>query len=266
MKQLGYEKIAKKYNAKIIVFEQEKLVKIKNFKNKILKSFPVAKILTEVDYIIDMSKMKTHTLALATLGIKNLYGLIPGGLKQRLHNKAHGKKFSEILVDIYQNFKPHLTLMDAIIGMEGEGPASGDPKRANLILASKNTVALDICASQIMGYGAKEIDSTKIAVERKLYPNYEFNLVGMKKLPIIKFKKPKTHMSSSALRSVFKEKPIVCDHDKCIKCGTCAKHCPAKAITLCPFPVINRKKCIRCFCCMEICPVHALSLSGEEFK
>jgi len=261
LKKAGIADIAKKYKARLLVFEQEKLVNIQDKKAKILKKFPVARILKEVDYIIDMPKMKTHTLAHVTLGIKNLYGLIPGGLKQRLHNKAKNEKFSEILVDIYQNFPPQLTILDGIIGMEGHGPASGIPKHVGLILASKNTVALDIAASKIMGFKPEEIHTTRFAIKRKLYPSYNFQLVGLNRLPIIHFKKPWTRKElSKEMISTFKEKPIVCDTTKCIKCGICAKHCPAKAIKLAPYPIIDKKKCIRCFCCMEICPKHALSL------
>jgi len=259
-KETGMDKIAKKYKAKLVIFEQEKLVKIKNPKNKIIKQFPVAKILKEMDYIIDLPKMKTHSLAHATLGIKNLYGLIPGGLKQRLHNKAHGEKFSHILVDIYQNFPPHLTLMDGIIGMEGHGPTSGTKKKANLILASKNTIALDIAASKIMDFKPREIPAIRFAIKRKLYPNYKFNLLGINKLPIIHFRKPWMKITLSRAKRMFKEKPIICDIEKCIKCGACAKHCPVKAIKLKPYPIIDKKKCIRCFCCMEICPTDALQL------
>jgi len=265
LKQTGIAKIAKKYKAKLLVFEQEKLININDKHAKILKRFPVARILKEVDYIIDMPKMKTHTLTHVSLGIKNLYGLIPGGLKQKLHNKAKNENFSEILVDIYQNFPPQLTILDGIMGMEGHGPASGIPKHAGLILASKNTIALDIAASKIMGFKPEEIPTTRFAIKRKLYPNYNFQLVGLNRLPIIHFKKAWTRKElSKEMISIFKEKPIVCDITKCIKCEICAKHCPAKAIKLAPYPTIDRKKCIRCFCCMEICPKHALSLKEKS--
>lgn len=259
-KTSGIEKVAKKYG-KLIIFEQDKLIKINDPSAKILKKFPIAKIVRDVDLIINMPKMKTHSLAKVTLGIKNLYGLIPGGLKQRLHVKALGENFSNIPVDIYQNILPELNILDGILGMEGHGPASGTPKKANLILASKNTVALDIAASTIMEFKPKEIPAIKYAIKRKLYPSYKFELVGMKKLPQIHFRKPTRGKTLSKLRSFFKkEPPIVCDVQKCIKCGKCGDHCPVKAITLHPWPDIDKRKCIRCFCCMEVCPVSALSL------
>jgi uncharacterized protein (DUF362 family) len=262
-KTSGIERVCKKYavNGKPFIFEQNKLMDVRDSKAKILKKFPMSRILKKVDLIINMPKMKTHSLAHVTLGIKNLYGLIPGGLKQRLHTKAGGDRFSEILVDIYQNIKPELNILDGIIGMEGHGPSSGDPKRANLILASRNTVALDIAASSIMDFKPRNIPAIKIAVKRGLYPQYKFELKGMKKLPEIHFRKPRKQTIARKLRRRFREEePIVCDVQKCIKCGTCAKKCPAKAIKLDPYPVIDKRKCIRCFCCMEVCPVHALSL------
>lgn len=263
MKQAGIWKIAKKYvkRGKPTIFEQEKLIKIHDKHAKILKRFKIAKILKEVDYIINMPKMKTHVLTEYTGGIKNLYGVIPGGLKQKLHNKAHGEKnFSNLLVDIYQNIKPQLTIMDGVIGMEGHGPTSGHPKKTGLILASKNTIALDICACKIMVINPKKVYHINYAVKRGLYPEFNFQLVGVKKLPIMHFRKARIEARKEISRRVFEEKPIVCDYEKCIKCGLCSQKCPAHAIRLAPFPIINRKKCIRCFCCMEICPQHALSL------
>ena len=255
------DKVAKKYG-KQIIFEQEKLINIRDKDAKILKKFQIAKIVKDADLIIDMPKLKTHSLTKYTGAIKNLYGLIPGGLKQRTHLKAKGdKKFSKVLVDIYQNVKPELVIMDGVIGMEGEGPTSGNPIKANLILVSKNCVALDIAATKIIDI--KRVYAIKEAIKRKLYPNYKFNLLGLKELPKIRFEKPpenKYRGVQAKLNKMFKERPIVVDETKCVRCGLCARHCPAHAIELKPYPTFDRKKCIRCFCCIEICPNDALSL------
>ena len=252
----------KKYG-KLVIFEREKLVKIRDDKAKVLKNFEIAKIVKDADLVINMPKLKTHTLTRYTGAIKNLYGVIPGGLKQRLHNHAQGeKKFSKMLVDIYQNIKPELTIMDAVIGMDKEGPSAGTPRKVNLILASRNGVSLDIAATRMIGFKPKAIYMIKEAVKRKL-ANYKFNFVGMEKLPEINFRKPTSsiiHKTRKLLGKLFKEKPIVVDRVRCARCGLCAKHCPGKAIKLNMYPEINKKKCIRCFCCIEICPQHALSL------
>jgi len=264
-KASGIDKVAKKYSAikKPLIFEQEKQIKILDRKG-ILKDIEVAKIIKSVDLVIDMPKLKTHVLAKYTGAIKNLYGCVPGGMKQRIHLWAHGeKRFSKVLVDIYQHIKPQLNIMDAVIGMEGEGPTSGDAKKAGLIIASRNAVALDIAATKIIGFNPKKIFMIKEAVKRKLYSGYKFNLVGMKQLPFVKFREPpksKRQNVQGVINKRFREKPIVCNEKLCIKCGTCAKHCPGKAISMKPYPTIDRKKCIRCFCCIEICPEDALGL------
>ncbi|MFW5846955.1 MAG: DUF362 domain-containing protein [Nanoarchaeota archaeon] len=266
-KKTGIDKVAKKYSAKLIVFEQDKLVNIKNSKNKFLKEFPISKTLNEIDYIINLPKLKTHSLMRITGGIKNFYGMIPGGLKQKYHTKAKNHRdFSKLLVDIYQNFeqKTILNIMDGIIGMEGKGPVSGNPRKSNLVLCSKNALHLDITASKVIGYSSKTILTNKEGLKRKL-GNKKFQIKGLKKIPHLKFKKPYvSDKLSKKFKERFKPKPIIVDKDKCVKCGICASKCPKGAITLNPYPEVDKRKCIRCFCCMEICPQHALSLKGEK--
>lgn len=259
-KASGIDKVAKKYG-KQVIFEQDKLVNVKNDKAKVLKNFKVAKTVKDVDLIINLPKLKTHSLTKYTGAIKNFYGLIPGGIKQRTHMHAKGdKKFSKVLVDIFQNITPDLTIMDAVIGMEGEGPTSGDPTKTGLILASKNGVALDIVTTRIIGLNPKKVYMIKEAVRRKLYSGFKVLTVG-KNPPKLNFKIPSNQSKSltkKMLCKLFKEKPIVCDTKKCVKCGLCASKCPAKAISLKPYPIVDSKKCIRCFCCIEICPQEAM--------
>jgi uncharacterized protein (DUF362 family) len=256
----GLDRLAKKYNAKLIIFEQDKLVKISNPNAKILHSFPISKTLKNMDLIINMPKLKTHLLMKYTGAIKNLYGVIPGGLKQRLHNQAKGERnFSNLLLDIYESIHPRLNIMDGIIGMEGQGPTSGNPVRSELILCSKNALALDMACARLIGVNPNKVYYLRYALKRKIYPSFKFNLVGMKTLPSLKFKIPKGDLTGK-MSSLFKEKPIVVNESKCKKCGLCASKCPKKAIKLNPYPCFDRKKCIRCFCCMEICPNDALSL------
>ena len=116
-KKIDLNKLAKKYGAKLVVFEQDKLVKVRDDKAKILKRFPIAKVVQDVDLIINLPKLKTHSLMRFTGAVKNLFGLIPGGLKQRLHSKAPNEKaFGKLLVDIYQNFQTEINIMDGVIG------------------------------------------------------------------------------------------------------------------------------------------------------
>lgn len=265
-KASGIDKIAKKYG-KLIIFEQDKLVNINDKKAKVLKRFQISKTLRDADLIINMPKLKTHNLTKYTGAVKNLYGTIPGGLKQRTHLKARGdKNFSNVLVDIYQNIMPGLTIMDSVIGMDGEGPTSGNPFKSKIIVASKNGIALDIACCKMIGLNPKSVFAVRLAVKRKLYPKFKFELAGLRELPKFNFDIPGFEEKSKTKKmiySLFKERPIICDPRKCVRCGLCARKCPAHAITLNPYPTIDRKKCIRCFCCIEICPNDALSLRND---
>jgi uncharacterized protein (DUF362 family) len=263
LRKVGYWKF------KPIVLEEKKLSKIRDEKAKILKHFYLPKIIKEADLIINVPKLKTHTLVKITGAIKNLYGCIPGGVKQLYHRKAKGEeKFSNLLVDIYQNIKPKLNIMDAVIAMEGEGPSSGKPRKVGLLLASRNAISLDIVAAKLMGYNPKDILVIREAIKRGL-GSYNVEIIGdLKEIPNLKFQKPsrfKRAMVKTILLGMTKEK-IVVDEDKCVKCGICARKCPAKAIILKPYPIINSKKCIRCFCCIEVCPHHALHLKDNTLR
>ncbi len=263
-KASGIDKIAKKYG-KMLIFEQDKIINIRNKKAKVLKKFQIAKTVKDVDLIVNMPKLKTHSLTLYTGAIKNLYGLILGGMKRKIHLKVQGdKKFSKVLVDIYQNIKPHLAIMDGVIGMEGEGPTSGDLVKTKTILASKNGIALDIIACKMIGLKPKRVYAIKEALKRRIHDKFKIEVIG--ELPRFKFKIPSSHDKSKTkkmLRKIFKEKPIICDTKLCVKCGMCARHCPAKAIKLCPYPIVDAKKCIRCFCCIEICAQDAMGIKKD---
>lgn len=244
----------------VIVFEEKKLVKIKDKKAKVLKAFYIPKLIKKVDLIVNVPKLKTHTLTKMTGAIKNLYGCIPGGLKQIYHKKAQGdERFSSLLVDIFQNIKPGLNIMDAVVGMEGEGPTSGKPRKTNLILASRSAVALDIVSAKLIGYKPEEILAIKDAEKR--FGKIDVEIIG-EKIINMKFKKPLPYKKKKAKQRLkhLVEEEIMCDNKKCIKCKRCFNHCPVKAISMKPYPIINKKKCIRCFCCIEICPVNAMML------
>lgn len=262
----GIQKAAEKYGAEALSFESTTIIQ-KKINGKVLDKIALPSILDEVDMIISLPKLKTHTLMTYTAGVKNLFGLVPGGRKSDYHNMARDpKKFAELLCDIYETVKPKLklTIADAIVGMEGNGPAAGKAKQTGLVIASDDAGALDYAVQKITGL---ESPTMKCLAERKLLDTRKIEIAS--ELPRIPYKPPSSFMSISSfppwlqnsLESQMTAHPHV-KKKKCIKCGACAKSCPAKAITLAPYPDFNRKKCIDCYCCHELCPKHAIYLKG----
>jgi ferredoxin len=222
--------------------------------------------LFKVDLIINFAKLKTHGLTQVTLCTKNLYGCIPGKLKEQLHRVyPDAKEFSILLNRIELQIKPGLCFIDGIIGLEGDGPgASGTPISSKVLIAGNHCGAVDIVATELMGFNPMSI-----------YTNKNYNLkkenikvVGSGKDVKLNFKKP----SSSAISiflwiNKFLPKPkIIADEDKCVKCGICVKKCPVQALSLNPHAICNHKICIRCLCCVEVCPHNAIHLEESFFK
>lgn len=258
----GIADVARKYNARLVSLSHENLVAKKIPGAKVLKETKISKLLFDADLMINMPKMKTHSLVKYTGAVKNLFGCIPGALKQAYHVKApNEKKFCQLLVDIYSLVRPGLTIMDGVIGMEGNGPSGGTLKKAGLIIAGDDCASVDYVAGKIIGI--EDVYTTRFAISRGLFNPDNLKIIGEVKK--IRFRKPL--VSSSIVPPVIREmffktmtpEPYVVK-EKCVKCGVCMKVCQSKAIKLGPYPIFDRRKCIHCYCCHELCPEHAIDL------
>lgn len=260
--------LKKKYGVKFIEFNKTKLTKYKNPNNHFLKEINLPSYINEVDIIINLPKLKTHSLTIMTGAVKNLFGFIPGRKKLLIHKIAPKEKdFCEALLENLNFIKPHITIMDAIVGMEGNGPTNGEPKNTGLILASKDPVALDLVASRIMGFNEMSILTNKLAIEKGIF-NAKLNIIGNKSIRI-PYKKPTSRFLKFLpffFTSWINHKKIIIDKKKCKKCLKCFSACPTKAIIKENIlndrtnDIVNYNKCIQCFCCQEHCPYKAILL------
>ncbi len=229
----------------------------------------ISKIVKEADYVINVPKFKTHSLTTITGAIKNMFGIIPGGKKAKLHSFTRSiKEFAELLVDIYQIRVPDLNIMDAIIGMEGVGPTNGKTRIINKIISSDNGISLDSVMAAMMGLRPDTIELLQVAKERNLGETDISNIIIDGELEVISgFKTPNNgflqRIRKTAVPHIFNfaaVKPIV-NHKKCKMCKRCIEVCPVSAMNLTnKFPEADRKKCISCFCCDEHCPYGAITL------
>ena len=241
------------------------------------KTFPYTAWLGKVDAIIDLCKLKTHAMMGLTCAVKNFFGSIPGTQKPEFHYRfPRAVDFANVLVDLYEYSAPRLCICDAVIGMEGNGPNMGDPRKIGCLLAGKNGHALDAVAARLIGLKPQDIPTLRAATERGLLPEDtdEIRVSGdLARFMIPDFKT--VPAQTSVFFEVFgngipgKIADFVAARvltpfprlvpSECVGCGKCAQVCPAKAITMRrKKPHIDRSVCIHCFCCQEFCPKGAM--------
>lgn len=123
-----------------------------------MKTLTFPALFKEVDWIVSVAKMKTHHWAGATLSMKNLFGVMPGLYYGWPKNVLHHEGIENSILDINATLKPHFAIVDGIVGMEGDGPIMGDPKKAGVLVMGRSFAAVDSTCCRIMG-----IDPYKIS-------------------------------------------------------------------------------------------------------
>ena len=104
----------------------------------------------QVDLIVSVAKLKTHHLAGVTLSLKNMFGVMPGIYYGWPKNVLHSAGIEPAILDINATLRPHLAIVDGIVGMEGDGPIMGDPKTAGVLVMGRNLTAVDSTCARIM--------------------------------------------------------------------------------------------------------------------
>jgi ferredoxin len=209
-----------------------------NPEGKLVKRFEVITPVLEADAVVSVSKAKTHVLTTMTGATKNIFGVLPGMEKPSFHGRlSKVDDFADMLLDLNALVKPRLQIMDAVVGMEGEGPSGGVPRPIGAILASGSYAALDVVAARLMAFEPDEIPTIRLAKERGLLPSdYNVPTVGddPNKLVVPDYRHPPTVMAGLSrhlggplmrLMRVYALRPVVVQ-DQCIGCGLCAKSCP----------------------------------------
>ena len=238
------------------------------------KHFTVAKDVTEHDIIINLPKFKTHAMMGLTLSVKNLYGLFVGKQKVRWHlqSGSNHKHFARLLVELAYSIKPDLTILDAVMAMEGNGPGNGTPRKLGFISVSTDMLSLDVVAAEIAGVKQHKIPVLQVAEEMGF--NTSLKNIEVKGSSIDSLKIHDLKLASNMnidgpvlirplvwmLRKYMTTRPFV-NKGLCEKCGICIEACPAGCISQASkeMPVkIESTHCICCFCCQELCPHGAI--------
>ena len=248
----------------------------------LIKHFDIITPVYNADAVFNLCKMKTHLFTVMTGAIKNIFGVVPGLSKTGYHAKLHDtQRFAGMLLDLSQYISPRLTIMDAVVAMEGDGPGTGDPRQVGLIMGSESPLAMDVVATEIMGLHRTENPIIMEAERRALEPNRieDIEIIGaaIDDVKVSDFKRTRVSAGSLGLdrmpwyqrllepmfKDAFTVRPRVIWH-RCIACGTCIEACPMEAIRFVDERAsIDDDKCIRCYCCHEICPEEAIGLHSS---
>ncbi len=243
------------------------------------KNFHCITPVYDADVIVDLCKLKTHSLTTLSCATKNLFGIIPGVEKFEMHSTFPAlPDFSEMLTDLAQYLtanKTFIAICDGILSMEGNGPTHGTPKKTDLMLISRSPFALDVVAEHIIGADGEVIMLDTAAarglVERRLE---NITLLGETQCPAHTFLRPDSESGQflrglscfmgGRLAKFFETKPKILKN-KCVGCGKCVESCPRHTMTVekkgkKKLAKIHRENCIRCYCCQELCPLGAVGV------
>ena len=245
------------------------------------RSFHIIRPIAEADVIVDLCRLKSHSLTRLSCAVKNLFGVIPGIEKFEMHSAYPTLPvFSEMIVDLCAMLcASHeiLAICDGIVAMEGNGPTGGTPRDMGAVFMSRDPFALDAAAEELIGFGGT-VSINEAARRRGLCAAdmSEITILGegIASFALHDFREPDASrgkflrnlpdMFGGRLAKFFSPRPAIRLSD-CIGCGVCANSCPRHAITIDKKrgkkrAVIHYDNCIRCYCCQELCPIHAVSI------
>jgi uncharacterized protein (DUF362 family)/NAD-dependent dihydropyrimidine dehydrogenase PreA subunit len=232
----------------------------------------VARDVLDADVIINLPKLKTHQMMGMTCAVKNMFGAVVGLRKPRLHLQAGTDKsfFALMLLELCEQLSPALNIVDAVVGMEGEGPGSGDPVQIGALLAGSNAQAVDTVATELIGLRPRQVWTQQKAIDtNRPYTRLEqldLHGVPLEELRLSNFRPAKMTDINFGLKGGLKRylknsvtaRPAV-DVSLCKLCNDCVNHCPPEAMEIVNSRLeIDYERCIRCFCCQELCPHGAL--------
>ena len=260
----GMEAVCAEEHVPLISFEQAgaRLFDVDGF------SFSVAQPVLDADIVVNLPKVKSHSLTMLTAAVKNVYGVLPGYSKtmnHRLYPKM--AMFGRLVAAIWNVIPPSVTLADGIVGMEGQGPANGRPVPLGFLAASENPFALDRALCEILHIDARRVPYLVGGL------GCEYSRVG-DAVSVGPFEIPSgahiLNILPQGLVDFFGKlvwvRPAFSEA-VCVGCGKCAEACPAHALALSAEtrrPVLKRDACISCSCCHEVCPADAIRMTQSR--
>jgi uncharacterized protein (DUF362 family)/Pyruvate/2-oxoacid:ferredoxin oxidoreductase delta subunit len=248
---------------------------------KRLRSFRIPRFMQEACFI-NLPVLKTHVVSTMTLGMKNPMGILPRPDRRAMHTLGIG----QCIVDLNRAIKPDLTIVDGGVGQDGEGPLYGEKADLQVLVAGRESLAVDLVCCQLVGVNPRDVPHLRLALEQLGKPSWI--LVGEDASVIKQFRLPEqkalyrfifwlmypldypyswiaergrhfcTMLYSTGLVGT---RPQI-DEASCTRCGTCVQACPLPDVIDLKTLKVNYKTCQRCLLCYEACPEDAISVKG----
>lgn len=273
----GMETVAKQYGVKLNTAVGSR--ELRGADAALCRTFDIIDPVADADCVINLCKLKTHCMTMLSCGVKNLFGCIPGLLKPQLHYRfPDTDAFARMLIDLSLLVRPALTIVDAVMAMEGNGPTGGRARPLGFTAAARfdGLYALDLVMAHLIGLTPRYVPTVADAIGRGLCPcdwSQAVVLGDTLPPPFDDFLPPDskrldfTNNIPAPLAVLVRRiqpklapRPHVRPRD-CVGCGRCAESCPAKTIQIKNKKAkINLSNCIHCFCCQEMCPVRAIDV------
>jgi uncharacterized protein (DUF362 family)/Pyruvate/2-oxoacid:ferredoxin oxidoreductase delta subunit len=282
-RRVGYAEMAERYGFELS-FETD-WESVSAPEAMLIKRLEVMSPILRADGVINLAKLKTHMFMTFTGATKNLFGVIPGVNKAAYHARLDDpRRFADMLLDVAYFVRPRLNLVDAIVGLEGNGPGTGgSPRAIGALVAGADPVAVDVACCGIAGIDTDAVPVLVAAHERGLWSGRAADVdtlgVPLADLRVKGFVMPDGYEGigvgtrhgflDETLRRVLRRfnripRPKV---GRCTLCAACDRACPVKAITLdkaAKVAKVDDSLCIRCYCCHEVCPQAAIDLEYSQ--
>jgi uncharacterized protein (DUF362 family)/Pyruvate/2-oxoacid:ferredoxin oxidoreductase delta subunit len=236
----------------------------------------LTRALEAVDLVINLAKLKTHSLTVLTGCVKNVFGLVPGFVKAEAHKRfPKAKGFSRHLLDVYAHVRPTLSFADAVIALEGEGPGSGEPRATGFVAAGIDAVAVDTVLAAAVRVDGARIPTNALAERLGLgvsrFQDVSIRGEAFQDVLVDGFSLPSTWRTQLVPEWLAK---LVGRHlwirpteneELCTRCGICMDSCPVTAISWKKSTgsgnlEFDYEKCLSCLCCHEVCTSSAIEL------
>lgn len=273
-RQCGILPVADELGIEVIEFTPREHID----QNRFFPRLELADELLKADCIINLPKLKTHGQMLMSMAVKNMFGAVPGARKFQWHFRAGRDKifFARMLNDIALAVKPTLSIMDAVLAMDGKGPGSGRARPADFLAAAADPWCMDAILMDVLGLERNLLFTLAEAEQRGLDWWHGATAAGLEPAELRPHDWDVPELITSQMHGKFIEKhlpsvaawlreritPPPFPKKNCKKCGYCINICPVKAIRETDGGIaIDSKTCIRCYCCHELCQHDGMNMA-----